>query len=444
MTDSNETGAGRADVIVIGAGAAGLAAARALADAGRSVIVLEARDRIGGRVWTSDAWPGLPVDMGAGWIHGHARNPLTGMARAAGVSLRPSDTIALGGSLALYAAGRRLTEAERRALEARFDDLMAGLAALADARRARRLPDLSLQAAFEQLGRERGLADDDLRALAYKLNSAIEHEYSGDIGDMSLYEWDEDGTPADMGGHDALPVEGYGRVLAPLARGLDIRLGRAVRCVAYGRDGVSVETGRGVFTAERAVVTLPLGVLKQGAVAFAPELPERKRAALDAIGMGVLNKLALRFPRVFWPEEAEWLGRLSDRKGEWAEWFNLGRHTGQPVLVGYNAGRFGREVEALADDEMAAGALAALRTMFGRAVPEPEAFQASRWASDPWAFGSYTYLRPGGTGADRDALAAPVAGRLFFAGEATSRRYLSTVHGALFSGQRAAQEALER
>jgi len=104
MTDSNETGAGRADVIVIGAGAAGLAAARALADAGRSVIVLEARDRIGGRVWTSDAWPGLPVDMGAGWIHGHARNPLTGMARAAGVSLRPSDTIALGGSLALYAA----------------------------------------------------------------------------------------------------------------------------------------------------------------------------------------------------------------------------------------------------------------------------------------------------------------------------------------------------
>jgi predicted NAD/FAD-dependent oxidoreductase len=366
------------------------------------------------------------------------------MARAAGVTLRPSDTILLGGTLALFAAdGRRLSDLERGAIETRFDEVLAALEALGQARRAQGLPDISLQAAFDEVCAMRGFPPDVVQALVYKLNSAFEHEYSGEVGDMSLYEWDEDDTTEDLGDHDLLPVDGYVRALAPLARGLDLRFGQGARRVTHDDAGVTVETGRGTFAAARVVVTAPLGVLKRGVIEFVPALPERKRAALDAIGMGVLNKLALRFPRWFWPEEAEWLGYMSARKGVWAEWFNLGKHAGRPVLVGYNAGAYGRQVEALSDAAMTAEALRTLRTMFGPGVPEPEAVQASRWASDPFAFGSYTYLRPGAKGDDRDALSEPVAGRLFFAGEATSRQYLSTVHGALLSGRRAAREVID-
>jgi monoamine oxidase len=431
------------DVLVVGAGAAGIAAAHTLRQRGLAVIVLEARDRIGGRVWTSAAWPALPVDMGAGWIHGYARNPLTALARAVNATLYPSDTIFLGGRLALYHTdGRRLTEAERADLEARFDATLREIETLSRARQSRGLPDISLQAGLEHVRAARGFSAQAMRELNYKFNSEMEHEYSGDIGHLSLYHWDDDQTPMVMGEHDALPGGGYVRLFEPLARDLDVRLEHVVERIAYDDAGVSVTTQRGVFTAQRAIVTLPLGVLKAGTVAFSPELPERKLAAIRALDMGVLNKIVLRFSFRFWPAEAEWLGYISEEKGHWAEWFNLGKHVGEPVLVAYNAGHYGREVEQLSDGEMVASALATLRTLFGERAPEPIAWQISRWASDPFARGAYSHLPPGATGDDRDALAEPVANRLFFAGEAASREYSANVHGAWLSGLREAERIL--
>jgi monoamine oxidase len=429
------------DVLVIGAGVAGLAAARALADRGLNVIVLEARNRLGGRVWTSDAWPALPLDLGAGWIHGYARNPLTPLAQAVGAPFHPSDTIYLGGWLALYAGdGRRLTDDERDAVEGRFETARREIEQVSRARQAQGLPDISLHAALEQAARH--LSEAERRALNYKFNSEVEHEYSGDLADLSLYHWDEDQTPELLGDHDAVPGGGYVRLFEPIARELDIRLEQIVERVEYGGSGVIITTKRGSFAAPQAIVTVPLGVLKAGAVEFSPELPEAKRAAIRALHMGVLNKAALRFPFRFWPAEAEWLGYISEEKGCWAEWFNLGKHTDQPVLVAYNAGRYGREVEALSDEAMVAEAVRTLRVMFGERAPEPEAWQITRWASDPFALGSYSCLGVGASRRHRQALGEPVDERLFFAGEATSVEYPANVHGAWLSGLREAKRIL--
>lgn len=433
--------ANSADVLILGAGAAGLAAARMLADAGRRVLVLEARDRLGGRVWTTE-FAGRPLDLGAAWIHGYEGNPLSEHARRAGIRLLPSDTILLGGELALYGTdGRRLTADERAAIEARFEELEAALKELGRARAGAGQPDISLQAAFDELRAQHGWPAETVGALNYKLNSEIEHEYSGDLSEMSLLNWDDDQTPFRLGAHDALPAGGWWPVLAPAARGLDIRRQHLVSRVEHGAQGVTVLTDQGAFTAPHAIVTLPLGVLKAGTVIFSPALPERKQAAIQRLGMGVLNKLVLKFPRVFWPE-ADWLGYIAERRGRWAEWLDLSRHTGQPLLIGFNAAAYGREVEALSDEQTVAEGMRVLRRLFGD-VPKPEAFAITRWASDPFARGAYSFVGVGASSAERAALGEPVGGRLFFAGEATSVEYPGNVHGAWLSGERAAQEILD-
>lgn len=159
--------------------------------------------------------------------------------------------------------------------------------------------------------------------------------------------------------------------------------------------------------------------------------------------MGTLNKLYLRFPRAFWPEEPHLLGYIAEQRGAWAEWLNIQRYLKTPVLLGFNAGSYARQLEQRSDEAIVASAMEALRAMFGARIPEPEATLMTRWSSDPLAGGSYSFLATGATPADYDVLAAPVANRLFFAGEATSRDYAATVHGALISGRDAAELILE-
>ncbi|MEN9933597.1 MAG: hypothetical protein RLZZ387_176 [Chloroflexota bacterium] len=426
-----------ADVIVVGAGVSGLAAARALADAGRRVIVLEARERIGGRVWTDRSWPGMALDLGASWIHGTQGNPLTALARKAGIVTAPPTDYE---SLWRYEPGaRELSDSADEALDENFEDLEERSAELADELRSDG-EDISLQAAFDQLLAGRRLSQAQRRRLDYAINTSIEHEYAADASELSLLHWDQ-GEGFD--GDDVIFPGGYDQVPSHLAAGLDVRLGHAVSRIAYGPRGVEVTTSRGTLRAERAVVTLPLGVLKRGAVTFDPPLPARKQEAIRRLGMGVLNKVYLRFPRAFWPREPHMLGYIAPRKGEWAEWLNVQRYLGKPVLLGFNAGSYGRQIEQLTDRQVVAAAVGALRDMFGPRVPEPEAALITRWGADPLAGGSYSFLAAGASPEDYDALAAPVAGRLFFAGEHTSRDYAATVHGALISGREAAEVASE-
>jgi len=199
-----------------------------------------------------------------------------------------------------------------------------------------------------------------------------------------------------------------------------------------------------LMSAAHGVKPLRLGVLKAGTVAFTPPLPAAKQKAIQRLGMGVLNKLYLRFPRRFWDADAELINYIPAQHGRWAESLNMAYYTDAPVLLCFNAGIYGTATEALSDAEVVAAAMTSLRTIYGADIPAPTAHLRTRWAADPYARGSYSFAAVGSSPADRDALAAPVGGRLFFAGEATYRDYPSTVHGAYLSGRRAAANILAR
>ncbi|MDX1993413.1 MAG: FAD-dependent oxidoreductase [bacterium] len=416
-------------MLVIGAGAAGLGAARRLHDMDYAVTVLEARDRIGGRVWSNRVWPGLALDMGASWIHGVKGNPLTELAHLYGVNTFKSNYDSF---VAYDPSGKKLTEGQVDYIYDLFDRVMKGVDELDD-------DHLSMREAVEQVVRDMNLSPQERWALEFLLNVEIEEEFAADLEDLSvLYEDDEIG----FGGGDALFPQGYDQLLKPLADGLDIRLNHVVQNIAYDRDGVTVTTSQGVFRARRAVVTLPLGVLKAGKVTFTPDLPKAKYEAMEMLGMGLLNKLYLRFPAVFWEKNKHLIGNMGAQRGEWPEFFNLAVATDQPVLACFIGAKAARAMEALSDEETVASAMQVLRRMYGANIPDPEAYVLTRWGQDEFACGSYSYKRPGGYAEDRLTLAESVEEVLFFAGEATDIENTATVHGALMSGRRAAQEIL--
>jgi monoamine oxidase len=419
------------EVLVLGAGMAGLGAARALADGGAEVTVIEARDRIGGRTHTSHLWPDLPVDMGASWIHGTEGNPLTALARKVGLTLTPTT---YDRSVTFDATGREVPfiKPAKRALKLvekarkRVDDLDA---------------DVSLQQAILASPEWQALTPEDRRIARLAINTRIEHEYSGDWSRLSAWHFD-DGK--DFPGDEAVVTPGFGPILTHLAQGLDIRFGQTVTSIAPRGKGVQVTTAKGAFRADHAVVTLPLGVLKAGSVGFAEPLGRKRQRAIDRLEMGLLNKCVLRFDRVFWPADKDWIDFLGPTETLWGDWTNYHPACGQPVIVGFNAARMADEVEALDDADATASAMAALRAMFGSGTPDPVASQISRWRADPFALGAYSFPAVGSSHKDRRALfGADWAGRLHFAGEAASQGQPATVHGALLTGQAAAAAILD-
>ncbi len=417
-------------VVVIGAGLAGLAAARSLRQLGWAVTVLEARERIGGRIWTSTQWADMPLDLGATWIHGVRGNPLTELADVAGASRR----ITRYDRVASYATeGHLLTDAESARLEGLRQQVFGALRRAQDAD-----ADRSVRQVVAPLLQAHPLGSEGRRFVEFVLSGDIEQEYGGSAARLSAHWFD---SARALKGDDALFTEGFGVLTRHLASGLAIETGQVVRAVRWGGPQVRVFTDRSEFGADRVVVTVPLGVLQANAIDFAPALPAEKRAAIERLGMGVLNKCYLRFGRVFWPPEVDWMEHVSAQPGQWTEWVSLRRATGWPVLLGFNAAERGREIEAWSDRDIVASAMATLRTLFGNAVPEPVDYQITRWAADPFARGSYSFHALGSSPAMRDQLAAPLAGRVFFAGEATAKADFGTAHGAYLSGLRAAQAA---
>ncbi len=423
----------RRKVIVIGAGMAGLAAARTLADRGQDVLVLEARDRIGGRIWTSTHWDDAPVDLGASWIHGVNGNPITDLAAEAGartVATSFADATAYG------ADGRRIEEGRvdrwrttiSEALEEFQDDADEDGAA-----------DASLRAVAERAVNRPTLTESDRAEIEWVLND-YEHEYSGGVDDLSARYFDDG---ADIRGDDVLFPGGYGAITDYLAEGLLVQTGHVVEHVDWSERGVTVSTGAGAFDADHVVVTVPLGVLRSGAIHFGAGLPTDKATAISELGVGVLDKCFLRFPTRFWPD-TDWLTYIpeSDKAGQWSQWINYTRAADQPILLGFNAADFGRASERLSDTDLVAAAMATLRTIYGPAVPNPVDHQITRWDRDPYALGSYSFNRLGSTPEMRDHLATAIDHRVHFAGEATDRTSFATVHGAYNSGLRAAHEIL--
>jgi monoamine oxidase len=416
-------------ILVIGAGIAGLAAAHELQRAGHAVEVIEARERIGGRIHTSTLWQDAPMDLGASWIHQVDGNPLADLAKSIGV---PTAVTRYASSIGYGRSGAPFSDAEVRRIEQLQGRIERVLSTAQDGD-----SDQSLQAAVEAGLAWESLSASDRSLVELLLNSIYEHEYAGSTREMSAWWWDDDGG---FDGGDVLFPQGFGAVPEHLAKGLSIRLGQVVRRIAWDESGVSVDAGGQTLRGDRVIVSVPLGVLKAGTIEFAPRLPAAKRRAIEALGMGVLNKCFLRFGRAFWPTDVDWIERVPERRGEWTEWVSFARATGKPVLLGFNAADFGRQIESSSDAQIVAGAMRALRGLYGNDIPEPLGQQITRWASDPFALGSYSFNAVGVDPKLREDLATSIDDRVYFAGEATSRKYFATTHGAYLTGLRAARE----
>jgi monoamine oxidase len=426
-------------VVVVGAGLAGLGAARALHDRGIQVVVLEGRDRIGGRVHTGEHG----LDFGAHWIHGSEGNPLTNLARRLGV-----PTLFVGGDssysggwdqiLLRGAGGAMLSDDEKLHSILAADEVRDALEALRRRCVHDDTADMSVREALEQVLRSRELSPDVRRAVEWHIALWARDDCAADEGELSFLWWD-DGYQV-YGYGDSVFVGGFGALVDALADGLDIRRGHLVRRIEYsGPSGTPpvVETDQGSFEADAVIVTLPLGVLKAERVEFDPPLPAAKRAAIARLGMGALEKVVLQYDAPFWPTERYVFGLHGDGVDcRPTVVVNLWKTHRRPALVLIVGGSLARRIESWGDDEIRAWSRATLREVFGAEPPEPVAVARTRWTRDPFSLGAYSFVGVGSTPADIDTLAEPVGGRVFFAGEATYRHHWAAAHGAYASGLR--------
>jgi monoamine oxidase len=427
------------DTIVVGAGVAGLTAARLLARAGRRVVVLEARDRVGGRVWT-DRRDGLATDLGASWIHGVAGSPVAAAAEAFGMR---TVEFTVGGyqpdsrPIAYYGPdGERLPDAAARGFA---DDIRSVDAALVEVV-ATSDADASYRDVTEAaLARQAWDAERAQRVREY-LEHRSEEQYGAWIEDLAAHGLDDDSIDGD----EVVFPDGYDRLPERLATGLDIRLGQVVTSVRWSARGVAVSTDRDTLTADTVVVTVPVGVLRSRGFAIDPPLPEPVAGALGRLRMNAFEKVFLRFPTRFWDDGVYAIRQQGPESRWWHSWYDLTDLHGRPTLLTFAAGPAAEATRGWDEARIVDSILAQLRRLYGDRVPQPSGVHVTNWQDDPFAHGSYAYMTVGSTTADHDDLATPVGGVLHLAGEATWTDDPATVPAAMLSGHRAAANILGR
>lgn len=416
------------DVLILGAGASGLAAGRQLHDAGQRILLLEARNRIGGRVFTDRSFAPVPVELGAEFIHGH-QAATWDYVRAAGL-----PTVAIGRlrrrRFLLSFGGPALPFYRvlfRPDLWPAFDP---------DAELKRFVgPDQTVAAYL----RSRGFSPRTQEWLGFRLT----HPNLGDPDTSGMGGLAHELRVHHAGVDDFRILAGYDQVMEHLARGLPLRLNTPVLALRWSGDGVTALTQDGSsFTARRAVITLPLAILQQGGVQFDPSLPPAKQQAIAGIPVGLVVKLIYRFHTRFWPSTMTFLLNTGATPAWWSP--ALGHADAPPLLTAFVGGRRAKVMHELSADAALDLGLRELQRFFPTVPVRRLLVYARRvaWGHDPWARGGYSF--PGlNAVALRQALASPLCNTLFWAGEATAHdTNPATVHGAIESGWRAAQEVL--
>lgn len=409
------------DVIIIGAGAAGLAAAQHLQAAGVTALVIEARHRLGGRIWTDHTYG--PVELGAEFIHGEHASTWQ-IIEPAGLEAEPWPRGRQNGQAnhnRFARHGRLLTDTS---LAGRVDNLFERVTTYTGPEQSARDLLLPLAGSDEDalLFATNGLACMEAAEVSRLSASALSQERA-----LNTAGWENYHITA---GYDALPTL--------LAKDIEVRLGAAVTQIEWNATGVQLELQDGQpLAARQVIVTVPLGVLQSGRPRFLPELPIVKQQAIERLAMGHVTKLVLHFNRAFWPEFT-----FLRTDGVVLTWWPVGT-TAAPALMGYTGGPAALKLAALGQECAIEQSLQDLSQILGDDARS--AFVAGRlvdWSIDPWSRGAYTYT-PVGAGSARAELAAPLAPTLFFAGEATATNgHLATVHGAIETGWRAAAELL--
>ncbi|KAI5596801.1 hypothetical protein BDE02_02G025700 [Populus trichocarpa] len=492
----------RKKIIVIGAGPAGLSAARHLQRQGFSAIILEARSRIGGRVYTDRSSLSVPVDLGASII--------TGVEADVTTERRPDPSslicAQLGLELTLLNSDCPLYDVVTREkvptdldeeLESEYNSLLDDMV-LVIAQKGQHAMKMSLEdglnyalktrrmaypgptidetesgiavdtlydsktcsvdgGAHERSSKEEILSPLERRVMDWHF-AHLEYGCAASLKEVSLPYWNQDDVYGGFGGAHCMIKGGYSNVVESLGEGLHIHLNHVVTDISYGvkdaganeshRSKVKVCTLNGSeFLGDAVLITVPLGCLKAETIKFSPPLPQWKRSSIQRLGFGVLNKVVLEFPVVFWDDSVDYFGATAeetDQRGHCFMFWNVKKTAGAPVLIALVVGKAAIDGQRMSSSDHVSHALMVLRKLFGESlVPDPVASVVTDWGRDPFSYGAYSYVAIGSSGEDYDILGRPVENSVFFAGEATCKEHPDTVGGAMMSGLREAVRIID-
>jgi monoamine oxidase len=440
-------------ILVLGAGIAGLAAASSLKKEGFDVQVLEASLRYGGRINSID-FEGYIADLGASWIHGIIGNPLYSLANENAIITKqtyynPSYIFDIDGSF--------ITENEWNTIEPYLNQL-------SDI--ALQNQELSLQGILEIIAPQLDLSERLIRLFYGAVRSEIEIPYAIDAADISARALLIDDSFA---GTDVIFPNGMHQLTDVLAQDIEIIYNTFVtkidysntdKIYVYTKNYTHVPSDRAcnachnnsnavnlsqdkIFEVDIIVIALPLEMLKNENIIFFPKLSNDKIVALQSLQMGTMNKIFLKFPETFWQEDAYFLELLKSNYSNVIEFFSPSPTGEENILVAVLSGFHAKTIELMSEDDVRELVMNDLKKMFGNDIPQPIAIYRTSWHTNALSLGCYPHLIPGANLSVCDTIARQIDNRMFFAGDATSKKYMATAHGAYISGITAAQKIIE-
>jgi len=422
--DNESTDAKGKSVIIVGAGISGLSAAKKLKEKGFNVTVIEAQEKVGGRLRTNRNL-GIAFDEGASWIHGIDGNPITSLAQQAGMNT--FETIDDQADASYDIGGVLRNSSVYQNAE---DELYSILDTMKNSGNASQ----SFETVFNKLYPTK--ASD--RLWRFLLSTYVTFD-TGDLDKLSSLLYNEG---EEFGGVEKIVTNGYDTIAKYLSNGLTILLNQRVSKIDYSASKVIVTHNGTKSEADYVIVTVPLGVLKSGNLEFIPNLPTNKIEAIQKVGMNCVNKFLLTWNTAFW-DDNQYISYTPEVKDKFNYFVNVKKfHPSVNALMTFAYADFARQTETMTDAQIIDEIMVHLKDMYGNNIPNPTNLLRSKWQTNENSFGAYSYTAVGSEMKHFDDLAEEVGNKLFFAGEHTSIDYFSTVHGAYLSGIREADKII--
>ncbi|KAK6959971.1 lysine-specific histone demethylase 1B-like isoform X1 [Biomphalaria glabrata] len=440
-------------VVVIGAGASGLAAAYQLNSHGFEVIVLESKDRLGGRV-NDIIQDGMVLPTGGQMLNGCYNNPMAIMAFQIGIELEEQTDICQ----LITDSGALVDDRLDRRIEFHYNAI---LDIVSEWRKSKKeVADVPLLYKFKELHEEFvhetqgyfsvGVFLQEEERLIDFHHSSLEYACGTSLDKVSALHWDQNELLPQFGGPHMKLTQGFGSVLTKLGEGLDIRLNTKVTDIDYSGQKIVVKSNSGTFQADKVLVTLPLAVLKAGTVNFKPQLPPSKLKAICSLGAGLVEKVMLQFDHNFWSKKEELpvfgcIPKSESHRGLFNVFYSYHcKQSGKHVLSSYLVGNGLSQMQGKSDEEIVHVFLEILRSIFpDKEIPTPCWSTVTHWAADPDISMAYSYIPVGCDGEAYHALAETVEDKIYFAGEATNRQFPQTVSGAYLCGVHEARKIIQ-
>ena len=407
-------------VIVIGAGISGLAAAKKMKENGFNVVVLEAQDKIGGRLRTL----GVAFDEGASWIHGINDNPITNLAQQAGMNTALTDDE----SLVCYDINGVLRS------DAIYDNAEAELETILSTLKNSGSATQSFETVFN------GLYPTKVNDRLWKF--LLSTNITFDLGDLNKVSSTLYGEGEEFSGEERIATNGYDTIPAFLANGLNIQLNQRVSKIDYSGSKARITHNSNITEADYVLVTVPLGVLKSGIIQFVPNLPSAKQNAVQKVGMNCVNKFLLTWDTAFWDDE-QYICYTPEIRDKFNYFVNVKKfNPNVNALMTFAYADSARETETMTDEQIISEIMLHLKDVYGNNIPNPTHILRTKWQTNENSFGAYSFTQVGTEMQHFDDLAEEVNDKLFFAGEHTHVDYFSTAHGAYLSGIREADKII--